>query len=714
MHILKIILIGITQLKNMKKFLEKSQNNFFVIINGLLLFLYLISFYLEKKVGIDFFLNIFGLAYLVFLTPYNLLRIINSFIYVPNKERFLSYLILYFFLYVPLFFFLNNFFDYFLNTTNILILNLIIFLISLIITKNKKFPIDKILFEKKDLLKNWPLIVGLFLFGLVHSINFYFYKFIPEWDGYSDMLKIENVVSTQLLSVEYRGFFVSSASIMSSFTKIDPYQLFAFWFIALQTTIIIVTHKLLKEYDIKNKIIQLIVILAALSVPVINMEIDMTRPQNITIAFLPVFIYFIYKALKEKTTYYWFMTGIICIFGINYHEFFVFFLGVFSIFFLMHIFKKYPINSKDQKNKLILILIAIIVFLLLFLANQYINSFSFVIQVFKNIINNITHTENWRWWFLGNYNTDGPDLQLGWPGITGAIQYYGYYLSPAVLFTFLTSFYFYFKNKFLLKDLLVLIILPFLIIFLAFAEIFPRINFVFLPERFWVFIDILILITIIPLIKNLEKLNLTDKTRKIILYLGIISIIIGIGGSFFIAKNKMALTTEEEKPAIEWIKNNTPKNSLFITQSSNGPLIRFFAKRKMAPSSELFFISDSLQPLDIKIELENLKKQKEELENKISLELNRLLNNKNITENELPKLENLFESVAKIKNEINRKELEEKTSLYILYSKNKFSSLYAQREWWLKANFFGANLEKFNNNYELVYNKNNVLIWKIR
>jgi hypothetical protein len=134
----------------------------------------------------------------------------------------------------------------------------------------------------------------------------------------------------------------------------------------------------------------------------------------------------------------------------------------------------------------------------------------------------------------------------------------------------------------------------------------------------------------------------------------------------------------------------------------------------MAPSSELFFISDNLQPLDIDIELENLKKEKADSEKEMSSDLDQLSTNKNFSIADLSKLENSFKNITKIKNELNKKQIEKEAPLYILYSKNKFSSIYAQREWWLKANFYGANLEKFNNNYELVYNKNNVLIWKIK
>ena len=51
---------------------------------------------------------------------------------------------------------------------------------------------------------------------------------------------------------------------------------------------------------------------------------------------------------------------------------------------------------------------------------------------------------------------------------------------------------------------------------------------------------------------------------------------------------------------------------------------------------------------------------------------------------------------------------------YILYSFDKFDTLYSQREWWMLANAYGANIEKFNQAYPLVYHDDGVYIWKVR
>jgi hypothetical protein len=705
----------------MKKYLEILQNNFFIVMNLSVLFLYLLFFYLEKQTGFSFPLNAIGIAFVVFLTPYNFLRIFKKRFFPPsfsNIEKYLAYLTIFFFLFVPLFFFLNKIFGYSLSLENIMLINLSVFALSLLVAGDKNISPKEILPKKEFFTKHWPLILGLVLFVFLHLINFHFYKFVPEWDGYSDMIKTEEMLESGDISVEYRSFFISSVGILSAFSKTDPYQIFSFWFIILQTTLLFVLYELLKIHGVKNKMTQFFVLLGALSVPVLNMEIDMIRPQNITIAFLPVFIFFLYRAISQKSAFFWSLSFLICAFGLNYHEFFTFFFVIFFGFLLFHLFKKFLFESKDKKDKLILALILITLILLFLLSNQYIKSLPFIWHIIKSIATNIVNVENWRWWFLGNYNTDGPDLQLGWPGIGGAVQYYGYYLSPFVLFVLLANLYFFLKNKYVWKNTLPLIITPLFLVMFAFAEIFPRLNFVFLPERFWVFIGILTLLSLVPLIQNFEKTSLDKNSKKIIASLGIFCLTLGIGGSFFVAKNKMALTAKEEIPVIEWIKENTPEDSIFITQGSNGPLVRYFSKREALSPSKEFFLSEKIEPCPIEAGLEILNKVKQEKIEKISSELNLISIEEEIEKENLEKLfedlKNDLISYKKIEERVSKKEKTIETPLYVLYSNNKFSSIYAKREWWRNSNFYGANLEKFNDAFELVYNENNVKIWKVR
>jgi hypothetical protein len=52
--------------------------------------------------------------------------------------------------------------------------------------------------------------------------------------------------------------------------------------------------------------------------------------------------------------------------------------------------------------------------------------------------------------------------------------------------------------------------------------------------------------------------------------------------------------------------------------------------------------------------------------------------------------------------------------IYLIYNQNKFDSLYGKRNWWRTSNFYGAKIERLNQNYPVVYNKNGVTIWEAR
>ena len=68
--------------------------------------------------------------------------------------------------------------------------------------------------------------------------------------------------------------------------------------------------------------------------------------------------------------------------------------------------------------------------------------FSLTLQYFSlNILLAVSDTSEWRWWFLDSYSNSGMSNEVGWSGLQGMLQYYGYYVSPVIvgLFIFLLS-----------------------------------------------------------------------------------------------------------------------------------------------------------------------------------------------------------------------------------------------------------------------------------
>lgn len=679
--------------------------------NAISIAFFLIALAIKHAPGSEILLAATGLFSLFIATPLAFFQIfkITSF---STIEKYFAFLTFYFFLYSPFFFFLNQLVGIRISVTNILIANLAIFACALVTTKLK--PGDVITIQTKQLLdkKNALLIVALSGFILLHIVNYHFYHFMPEWDGYTDLIKIEGGLKSQDVAQSYRGFFYTSIGILSTFSGIQPYVLFTILFIALQTSLLLVLSQLVHLFGIKKKPVEATIYLLALSVPVINMEVDMTRPQNVVIIFLPILIYFIFKFLTEQNRAFLMLAASLTVGGMNYHEFFIFPLLTYAGW-ITFVFLRRALSPYESRERRSIALLAIICFGLAgLLAVREIGILHGVIATMRNIIIHITDLSAWRLWFIGNYSNDGADLQMGWPGVSGAMKYYAYYFSPAlilVLGTFIVGFV---KKLSFTKTPLIRVILPLLCVLLTFAEILPRLNHLYLPERFWLLIDILLIIAAVPLLHSIAE-DARKYFKPILSFLAALCLI-GLTGSLYIAAQKKALTSESEYHAAMWIKTHTEKTSSFITQSANGPMIAFFAKRKIIQIEPDYFLAEEVLEQDPSMEIEKLNHSVV----KRNAEINSLVNQ--YTENRMPFFEFADEIqtqkaiLKKTEKEISLLERLVDQPKYIVYSFNKFDTIYRDREWWMRANAYGANIEKFNRGYPLVYAQDGIYIWKVR
>ena len=701
--------------KNLKKYWPKNK---LVLLNISTILLYSISFFAFYQFNINWMINIIGFWYLVVLTPINIATFFR--VKVKNNLEWIFVAISIFFAIItPAYFMANYLFHVPFSFKILLFLNISISIISIFSTRipsKKSTPPN----SKKSITtyvinfikKYWPLILIILLYALLHIINYHFYVFIPEWDGYSDLIKIKNVNKINSLETNYRGFFTVAIIIISKFSKISPYNIFSSWFIVLQSTLILVMYKFIKTYRIKNRFHQFILLLSTLAVPVLNMEIDVVRPQTIFIILAPIYIYFLFQALKLNKYSYWLITTFIIIAGLNYHEFFLFLFITHLIVLFTILYKKYRL-SHNYKDRLIFYMSFIIIFLLMVIFTQHFSFLKYLGLVFKDIIHKISNIHQWRWWFLNNYAGDSSGQQLGWPGINGAIKYYSYYASPIVIFTLISTIHLTITGKLTKKFFLIWPILFLIISLLLYCELLPRLNYIYLPERIWLIITILSTLLLPSIVTTVKK---TYSKKILTIYLGLIIIfsIIGISGSFYIAKNKKALTNKSEYQAVFWIKNNTPENATFISQPANKPMIGFFAERTFIPTSIQTFNNGDIPTITTL-----------STDQKINMDINsvqKLLHTTTI-QNTLD-LEKTIDTLSQIKTnivelqkkkDINKKNNPSKKSpLYILYSKNKFNGLYAQREWWLKTNSHNAKIENLNKKYPLIYNENGVYIWKVK
>ncbi len=700
--------------------------NNLITLNLVTLLIYLAGYLLHSFLNFNFLLNISGLFYLLFITPFNLIYIFGL-EYENNLELILFLLTIFFTLYTPFYFLSNYFFNLSFNLKNILLVSVIISLIAIFLSipnkKRKKpcsfsFNINIIL---KFYKKYWPLFVTVVLFGIIHLINFHYYKFIPEWDGYSKMIEIKKIINNNRILNNYRGFFSTAIIILHQFSKINLYTFFSTIFVFFQLTFLLVIFQFIQKLKINDKISQFIILFSTFGIPVLNMETDVVRPQTIFLILFPIYIYFIYQAFKQNKAGYWALSSLIAIGGLNYHEFFLIVFIIHTIFVFYFFYKKY--YYQDTKNKIILFLFFVIVLLIFVLLAEHLYIIQFGINTFKRIFHQIIQINQWRWWFLSNYSGDASQYQVGWSGLTGLIKYYAYYISPLILFLFFLYIIYY---KSLKKNTLSFLVFPFVFIFLIYSEILPRLNYFYLPERFWIISDILFLVLLVLFFKIItkEKIFSQKKYHAFLIILFILSNI-GLIGSFYVAQQKKSLITSDEYQVTLWIKEHTPANSLFITQRGNSPLIEYFSQRQITPFPNKDFFDGKDDDL-INIFYQNAinVNLKKILQNEL-VEINLL--KKKVKENNLNNLTEINQALSDLKQlkdtvtitlqkreTILKKTKSNQVSIYALYSKQKFDNLYAQREWWLKANYYGAHIENLTKKYPLIYNKNGIYIWKLK
>ena len=603
--------------------------------------------------------------------------------------RWLSWLVSFFTIVTPLFYILNLL-KLQINYYSVVSILILIWFGTGIIFRRKIFEFEKIKIKE--------ILFWLLAYFAIHLIFYSIYFTIPEWDSYRNIASVrENIVSGSIVS-NYRPFFDASMTIFSVVTSVDPYIIFPFILIIAQSSLLFSIYLISK--DNKNKIFRSLLLASTIAVPVINMEIDMPRAQNILLVLMPVFFYFLNRFYLSKESVgdlvliLW-----ISVIGISYHEFFLSLVLLVGIICIKRMISSWVVG--DKKDKTIIVLLLVVAILTALLAFNYLFTLRAIIGNFQIIINNFLNKFEWKWWFIGK-DISADNMSVAWVGWKSIAMYYAYYLSPIIAGWILLLIYSIIKNRKLDHLHYSLIVVGG--IFFTFAEILPRMNIGILPERSWLFFDVTLLIFISSYAK---KIRLSSYIKSILCVL----IIISIAGSFFVAIGKKSLTSSKEMKAAIWIKDNTPKNSVFISQQANNQLIGFFGTRKIISPNEDYFLSDKI------IEINEVNICESDLINLEIVHARDEISNFDII---YGNVKNLVETVNSSRKKINKfkstcypTDIFTNSPKYVLYSLNKLEGLYSTREWWQDVNYFGANLEKFNA-YPLVYDQDGVKIWRLK
>lgn len=673
--------------------LEKlNKKNRLILIT---LAVFAVSLFLHTFLHFSFFLYVSGFFLALYIPGFAIKNILTP------EESLLSNLltapVFTIFFFVPVYFGITKALNGQMNTPIALALLVGITLLSVLKTHRDTDSEESILCDKKY------IFLGMGAFLLIHILSALLYRFIPEIDGYSDLIKVESILSSGFFDVSYRPLFSFLVSYIALISHIPPYFLFKLGMVFIQVTGVYYLYQFTRKAGTESPFIKYLIILSFISVPIINVEIDYVRPQIIFIFALLPFVYYLSEGIEHQKKNLIFST-LIATAGLFFHEFFGILFLINALFITNYFYKKL-----NTSKKTILFATAIIATFILLVNIHHFSILLLFLGSIQQFIQLINDGLQWKWWFLGTYsNIDGNNL--GWSGPMDVMKYYAYSLSP-ILALILLIYPVILWNKIKQSKTIHLaekIALSILGIGLLFAELLPRINYPTLPDRFWPMIS-LSLLALVPFtfssIKFLEK--------KFILYIVVTLLFIGISGSLYITKAKSGYTSEREYIASLWIKDNTPRDSLFITQGGNIPMVNYFAERKSLSPFASFFLEEDTeksQPRVLKSEqtYENITTLlNESLKNPNDYYLNLLnANIKNYSEE--------IEEEKLIKNlESPRFRIPSNKDVYVLYSLDKFNNYYGQRKWWQVANFYGADLNKFRDGYDLVYNDSDIIyIWK--
>lgn len=589
-----------------------------------------------------------------------------------------------------------------------LALSLVALAITVVSTKR---PITKIYASRiKNIDKYLFVVLVLLLIFLV--VNFLLYRFVPEADGYGYMARINGLIAEKRIASPNlsRPLFYTYILDLMALTKLPIFWIFKVVLPLIASAIFIPFYLLGKKY-FKN-INLVFVSLLPFYFPVVAMELLYPRPQIVFISSIVFVLYLIAEIKKEEHITSSLALILFAFIGSKYHEFFM-------LLILISIVGLLAINKSEILKKPFRFLAG--TFVLLVIVYPWMRDMKLieaVVYFFKPFIYYALHPK-FNLWFIDSYvNTDGNPM--GWPGYSW-ILYYGYNLGIAFPLLMLTAL---FSKKIHIaeKRKTPFIVIFTMLLFLAIAEIYPRLGLGFLPDRAWLFVAITFSYIALIRISNLKDSVVNSRIWKVVIA---IIVILSFASSWYVTHKKQGWVTKNESAAAEYLKHNTPSNAVIITQGTNDPLVTFFAERCFLMPPGYFFLENNPAADDYYLnsipELLNHKNQL--MINRSGLIESSLQTLIGVQEGTVTEAEaqgkvvgNMSElqKIGQLLSDIEKNHLDSARPVYVMYSSDKFKTMNNSREWFRKANFAEADLDKFSAKaYTLVYQKQGVYIWRV-
>jgi len=571
-----------------------SRRSKYIVFIGL----YIIGLVLSKYLGFDLLKMGTGLTMLFILPGY----LLSPFLHIHNHfNRFFS-----FFISVPIsiavfsvalliYSKLSSPYTEIRLTALFIMINVLIILCTTSIRGGGELflpPPFKSIFSKKN-----ALIVSLILLPfVVLALTWLIYPFFPGDDTYNLINALKEPLNTNSLIhpiLDRRPLFTPFILLVNYATGFSIIQILKFVLPSITiVSFILPCYKFIQRSK-NNDWRYLIFPLIYLSSPYLLYYLGYAIPQSfILILTIPILI-LIQVGLEKNDVYLIYLALLMAFISVSFHELgFVLVLTSLIGYCIYFVRKNKQTNWKGLLNKITIGGIIIFPYFIIF---QVFNKAQVLTAILSSVGSKVVQNIQLRWWYVDYYlNPDG--IIFSYPGWKG-ILWYGY-LGALIFVPFfiLGIAVLIYSNK--LKKLhsklnrvqLLYSYTPlifFIAVFFFIAEIVPRFSKVaFLPERAWVFLSIGVGTSVIELsyfiLKNKSKVShkLYTQSRNLALITTLICVVIGVAANLYLSKNRGILLSKDEIHAIEFVKERTPSDSVFVSTQTHGVGIPIFGNRK--------------------------------------------------------------------------------------------------------------------------------------
>ena len=563
--------------------------------------------------------------------------------------------------------------------------------------------------KKEDYRALWASLV---IFGLALAAIFALYPYIPESDPYLYMGLASTAIAQNAGASTFalRPLFSVLTVGLSTTGDISLYNLFKYLLPALGAVMVLPVYAQAAA-STQNKFARLALALLPATVPVIMLEDVVSRPQLMLMVAFPGIIYLLGRSLRYRSAWLAGYLLVLSLILLRFHELSVILILISFVTLCVLLW------SEAKKAPKLAAAMALLVLLALYPHLGFLTAF----QGFYLILLERLSPFQPRLWFLSGYtNIDGD--QVGWPGLSW-ILYYGYNLGLAVPFIGLYMAGRRFKlRRPTLESLPALLSVG---IFFSIAEILPRLNMPYLPDRAWSFM-LLSFCLLIP--GALAGRGLAAKLTRGAKAFIVVLVAVSTGCGLAVAYAKQGSTTPNEHQAALFLKSSTPSNAIFITQGGNSQMVEYYGGRKEVAMNIFTLGLSSQQAAD---QLKGLEARQVENRDAIAAQkrgfIDQLNQSFHLDYDASPEAieayrdarATVFSQLAAANVQLaaaNDDPYASHPPIYVLYSQDKFNFLYGKRLWWQNLNYAGADLSIFADAryFTPVYAAGNVYVWRLK